>query len=55
MNIGYGDKGFWLAILTLVLAVVILFFVSMCIGRYHIPIGDVFAYPEMNIVLALDR
>lgn len=44
MSIRYGDRGFWLTILSLVLSVVILFFVSMCIGRYHIPIGDVFAY-----------
>ena len=44
MDIRYGNRGFWLAIVLLSLSAVLLFFVSMCIGRYHIPIEEVFAY-----------
>ena len=44
MDIRYGNRGFWVTIALLSLSAVLLFFVSMCVGRYHIPIGDVFAY-----------
>lgn len=44
MAIGYGNREFWLAIVFLSLSVIFLFFLSMFIGRYHVPVGDVIAY-----------
>ncbi len=44
MDVRYGGRGFWLTIAILTVLAALLFFVSMCVGRYSVPVGDVFAY-----------
>ena len=38
------NKHFYILIGILSLLIIVLFFVSMCVGRYLIPISDVFKY-----------
>ena len=44
MAIEYGSRGFWLIVASLLSSTVLLFFLAMFFGRYHIPAGDVIAY-----------